>query len=190
MVSSSSLLTNLRPFLSERKREVGEIIPQSATQSDVVKRVGFDPEYSIDGLYNTAAEPLPEGHTGAWLKVNLDMVYCVKSVAWYKSDGDKRYDWNTCSVRGCQLNPKIHSVAHFALTVHGDAGVPRVAHCKAGSSLLFEQDSNTTKFTVSELSIIAMLGEFYFFSIITGGNQVQSKVEFELNKHKFWMFLF
>ena len=128
----------------------------------MVKRVGYDPKYAIDGLYNTQANPLPEQYLESYLEFFLDKAYCVATATWYNSDGSIKYSW-TCSemLKECTISA---TTPYYILEVHNFSGSPRVTDCKSGDRVKLMANhqvpmDRTRGFVVHELSIVAKTGE-------------------------------
>ena len=95
-----------------------------------------------------------KGNGGAWLKVTLDQVHCVRKVVKYGVEKKIKQTW-TCTEHNCS-NCEGNSCSDFTLTVSTEGATPKylpsISDCGYGDTVKLERV--TDRLDVWEIVII------------------------------------
>ena len=146
----------------KRERLKNEIEPIKAEHSAATykndnkwgARLAIDQDMST---FSQTVYNLPSDN-GAWFRVTLGKVYCVKEVVWYGKSGTS-YNSYVCAKSGCNGNCNGYcNLYPLTISAEGDtAALSPVSDCIYGDTLQF--DTTVASFNIYELAIVIKPGK-------------------------------
>ncbi|XP_063678479.1 uncharacterized protein LOC134814313 [Bolinopsis microptera] len=143
-----------------RARQPSEIPPVNAEISGTDSTVTDPAIYAIDMFWQSAAVIGEDSYGVSWLKVNMDQVYCVQLVHWWKEFTPNTRPWQTwsCSQEGCGNCESTHGTCEFyslAVSIDGayHDNIPVTSECVFGDMVFLRKEVGSY-FTVNEIAVV------------------------------------
>ena len=160
MIESTSnfqLFTKFSPIegVGSRSRITNEIVPVSATQSDILvnDEANYGAMVALDLNLGTPAHTTSDGPF--WWKANLGQLHCVYQVIDYLSNGNQRRSW-TCLENGCVCNINDCELGSATVIIEeATSDLASISDCKYGDNVKI---ANPTQLYLYEVAITAKPG--------------------------------